>query len=99
MKQDTAITILKALNQIKDVTQYANECQDLRLSDLRALSDAECSLQNILNARQQVDENGNSAYYKNFVLWDDPKAWFNEDIDYCKATLEDKDTFVSTVSR
>jgi hypothetical protein len=79
LTQDDLQKILTLVNSTRDMLREMSDGWSVQTSTLAELETAMHRVHGAMNFRPQKDEDsGNSAYWADLVLPEDPKAWFYE---------------------
>jgi hypothetical protein len=74
-------TLLVLHNCLDDMLEEIGGCFDITLSTMRILQNSMWKLRDTLKFRPQADDEGNRpAHWKPYVLKDDPRAWYYEEV-------------------
>ena len=79
MKQQEREKALDCINTIQDILNTLSECNDLWLSDVRKLEEAQRKLSDIVGVAPPKGEDGRPQHYADKVLDNDPQAWRYEE--------------------
>ena len=81
LTRDEVETILSLHNCLDDMLGDAGDSFDISLSQLRMLQNCMYRLRDTFRFRPQADDEGNRpARWKPYVLKDDPRAWYYEEV-------------------
>ena len=71
LEHEQRVDILKSYNDLRNVLQTVNECNDIWISDVAKLERLEYLLSSIFNFEPQKNENGCRVHYMDYILGED----------------------------